>query len=232
MQLKSTDIHNHLLPGVDDGFAGAGESLEAIRALSAAGVKELVFTPHINPEVYPQNSEDRMRQAYREFLPLLPAGVKSSLAAEYMICADFEKGLSSRAGNLLCYGDRSILVEMSYFFRSPNLEDTLFELQMAGFKPILAHPERYLYMADSLEDFDRLHENGCRFQLNYISFTGTYGLGSLRIIRYLARRGHCDFLSTDLHSLSQLERILTGDISLLLRKPFTGFLHPEQRPSI
>lgn len=127
--------------------------------------------------------------------------------------------------------DRSILVEMSYLFRSPNLEDALFELQMAGFKPILAHPERYLYMADRLEEFGRLHENGCRFQLNYISFTGAYGLDSLRIIRYLARRGHCDFLSTDLHSPSQLERILTGDISLLLRKPFTRFLHPEQLPS-
>lgn len=232
MQLKSTDIHNHLLPGVDDGFAGAGESLEAIRALSATGVKELVFTPHINPELYPWSDEDRMRRVYEEFQPLLPDGVKTSLAAEYMICADFEKDIAKRAGGLLCYEDRSILVEMSFLFRSPNLEKTLFELQMAGFKPILAHPERYLYMADSLEDFDRLHENGCRFQLNYISFTGAYGLDSLRIIRYLARRGHCDFLSTDLHSISQLERILTGDISLLLRKPFTKFLHPEQRPAL
>lgn len=231
MQLKTTDIHNHLLPGVDDGFAGAVESLDAIRALSAAGVKELVFTPHINPEVYPQNSEDRMRQAYSEFQPLLPAGVKTSLAAEYMIGADFEKDIAKRAGGLLCYEDRSILVEMSYFFRSPNLEDALFELQMAGFKPILAHPERYLYMADCLEDFDRLHENGCRFQLNYISFTGTYGLDSLRIIRYLARRGHCDFIATDLHSIHHLERILSSDTTFLLKKPFTKFLNPNQCPA-
>ena len=101
-----------------------------------------MFTPHINPEVYPGSGEDRMRRVYEEFQPLLPAGVKTSLAAEYMICADFEKGLSSRAGSLLCYGDRSILVEMSYLFRSPNLEDALSELHMAGFKPILAHPEQ------------------------------------------------------------------------------------------
>ena len=231
MLLKSIDIHNHLLPGVDDGFATAEESLEAIRGLSAAGVGELVFTPHINPDVYPGNDENRMRRAYGEFRPQLPDGVKTSLAAEYMICGGFEKDIAKRAGGLLCYEDRSILVELSYFFRSPNLEDALFELQMAGFKPILAHPERYLYMADRLEEFDRLHENGCRFQLNYISFAGVYGRDSVRIIRYLARRGHCDFLSTDLHSLSQLERILTGDISLLLRKPFTKFLHPEQRLS-
>lgn len=232
MQLRTTDIHNHLLPGVDDGFAEAGESLEAIRGLSAAGVKELVFTPHINPDVYPGNNEERMRQAYGQFQSLLPTGLNTSLAAEYMICADFEKGLSARAGNLLCYEDKSILVEMSFYFRSPNLDNALFELQMAGFKPILAHPERYLYMADCLEDFDRLHENGCRFQLNYISFAGAYGRGSLKIIRYLARRGYCDFVSTDLHSLLQLERILTSGIALPLKKPFTRFLHPEQRPSV
>ncbi len=230
MLLKSIDIHNHLLPGVDDGFATAEESLEAIRRLLAAGVGELVFTPHINPDVYPQNDEDRMRQVYGEFLPQLPDGVKTSLAAEYMICADFEKDIAKRAGGLLCYEDRSVLVEMSYLFRSPNLEAALFELQMAGFKPILAHPERYPYMADCLEDFDRLHENGCRFQLNYISFAGVYGRDSVKIIRYLARRGYCDFVATDLHSIHQLERILTGKVSILLKKPFTSFLYPEQLP--
>lgn len=230
MHLNPLDIHNHLLPGVDDGFGSAEESLEAIRGLSAAGVGELVFTPHINPDVYPGSDEDRMRRVYEEFRPLLPEGVKTSLAAEYMICADFEKDIAKRAGGLLCYEDKSILVEMSYFFRSPNLENALFELQMAGFKPILAHPERYLYMADSLEDFDRLHENGCRFQLNYISLTGAYGLDSLRIIRYLARRGHCDFVATDLHSIHQLERILSSNPAFLLRKPFTKFLNPSQRP--
>ena len=182
MLLKSIDIHNHLLPGVDDGFGSAEESLEAIRLLSA----------------------------------------------EYMICADFEKDIAKRAGGLLCYEDRSVLVEMSYLFRSPNLEAALFELQMAGFKPILAHPERYLYMADSLEDFDRLHENGCRFQLNYISFTGVYGRDSVKIIRYLARRGYCDFVATDLHSIHQLERILSSNPAFLLRKPFTKFLNPNQ----
>ena len=141
MLLKSIDIHNHLLPGVDDGFGSAEESLEAIRLLSAAGVGELVFTPHINPDVY---------------------------------------------------------------------------------------PERYPYMAECLEDFDRLHENGCRFQLNYISFAGVYGRDSVKIIRYLARRGYCDFVATDLHSIHQLERILSSNPAFLLRKPFTKFLNPNQ----
>lgn len=221
MQLKPFDIHNHLLPGVDDGFATAEESLEAIRGLLAAGVEELVFTPHINPEVYPGNDEGRMRQAYGEFRPLLPDGLKTSLAAEYMICTDFERDIAGRAGELLCYEDKSILVEMSYLFRSPNLDKVLFELQMAGLKPILAHPERYLYMADCLEDFDRLHESGCRFQLNYISFAGVYGWNSVKIIRYLARRGYCDFVATDLHSIHQLERILSSKVAFFLKKPST-----------
>lgn len=100
MRIRAVDIHNHLLPGVDDGFATAEESLEAIRRLLEAGVGELVFTPHINPDVYPGNDEDRMRRVYEEFRPLLPEGVKTSLAAEYMICADFEKDIAKRAGGL------------------------------------------------------------------------------------------------------------------------------------
>lgn len=219
LQVNSTDIHNHLLPGVDDGFRTEEESLEAIRILSEAGVKEFVFTPHINPDVFPDGNEGKMRLAYEKFLPLLPSELKTSLAAEYMICGGFEENVAKRSGSLLCYGDKSILVEMSLFYRSQNLESALFELQMAGFKPILAHPERYLYMTGCLEEFDRLHENGCRFQLNYISFTGAYGLGSMRIIRYLIKRGYCDFIATDLHSLAQLDKILTGRPSFFLKMP-------------
>ena len=227
MKLQSIDIHNHLLPGVDDGFGSESDSLEAVRIMREAGVREFVFTPHINPDLYPDGNEEKMRAAYERFLPLLPSGVKASLAAEYMVCSDFGKRVADHPQSLLCFPDRSVLVEMSYYFRSVNLEESLFELQMAGFRPILAHPERYLYMADRPEDFDALHENGCRFQLNCISFTGAYGPASVRIIRYLARRGYIDFVATDLHSLRQLENILSGRTAFFLRPPFTRYTGPS-----
>jgi len=206
--LDGRDVHNHILPGVDDGFADVDESLEAIRIMAGAGVKEIVFTPHLNPEVFPGHDEDTMRGAYEEFVHKIPSelGVKTSLAAEYMIVPGFER--RSDDPSLLLYEDgASILVEMSYLYRSPNLEATVFNLLMDGKKPILAHPERYIYMLEELSTFDSLADSGCRFQMNYLSLSGVYGPSSLKILNYLRSRNLYSFSATDLHSLKQLSSI-------------------------
>ena len=211
MRIAVRDIHNHLLPGVDDGFRHRQDSLSAIRKMAEAGCRELVFTPHMNPDVYPDMNEDTLRQVYDEFRPLIPAelDVTTSLAAEYMVVNGFEERAASEADRLLTYPDGSILIEMSYYFASQNLRQTIFELNMAGLKPILAHPERYLYMAQTLSEFDRIVEMGCRLQMNFMSLTGTYGPDSLKILEYLLKRGLYSFVATDLHSLSQLDKILS-----------------------
>lgn len=210
MKLPVKDIHCHLLPGVDDGFQHASDSLNALSRMAESGCRELVFTPHLNPDVYPGVAESRHREVYEVFREQIPAelGITTSLAAEYMVVNGFEDRVSSRADELLTYSDGSILVEMSYYYRSKNLEQVLFELNMAGLNPILAHPERYLYMADSLSDFDRIVEMGCRLQMNIMSLTGTYGRQSLCILDYLLKRDMYSFIATDLHSLNQLDRIL------------------------
>ena len=209
MQLPETDIHSHLLPGVDDGFRTADDSLKAIGLMAASGCRELVLTPHLNPDVYPGTGEPRHREVYERFCGLIPPelGVTTHLAAEYMVVKGFEDRVSAHADELLVYPDGSVLVEMSYYYRSQNMEQTLFELSMAGLKPILAHPERYLYMADTLSDFDRFVEMGCRLQMNAMSLTGMYGTQSMKILDHLLRHRMYSFIATDLHSLPQLERI-------------------------
>lgn len=211
MKLSEKDIHNHLLPGLDDGFRNSADSLLAISRMASEGCREIVFTPHMNPDVYPDMDEDRCREVYDAFVPKIPSGLglTTHLAAEYMIVSGFEEKVARRADSLLAYPDRSVLIEMSYYYRSRNLEQTIFELNMAGLKPILAHPERYLYMADSLKDFDRLLSMGCRLQLNYISITGKYGPESVKIMDHLLKNGMYSFVATDLHSIQQLDRILT-----------------------
>lgn len=231
MKIKSFDIHNHLLPGVDDGFRTNEESLRALEVLVGAGCRNIVFTPHINPDVYPESSEAGIRKAYDEFVRTIPPelGVSVSLAAEYMVVKDFEKRVESNPGTLLTYGEGSvagagsILIEMSYYFKSANLKETVFQLGMAGLSPILAHPERYAYMADELRTFNELRDMGCRFQSNYLSLTGAYGPSSVRILRYLKKNGFCDFFSSDLHSFSQLEHIIESKPVLPLRRPFKLF---------
>lgn len=228
MELSVRDIHNHLLPGVDDGFKHASDSLTAIRRMAEHGVREFVFTPHMNPDVYAHTDESVFRDVYESFKAQIPAGlgIKTHLAAEYMVVRGFEKR-AAHPETLLTYPDSSILVEMSFMYRSPNFESALFELGLAGLKPIVAHPERYVYMSDTLSDFDKWRDMGCRFQLNYVSLTGKYGRESVKILKYLLKNGMYDFVSTDLHSLDQLDSILESKPSLLLRGPYRHFL--EQR---
>lgn len=206
------DIHNHLLPGVDDGFRKAEDSLAAIKRMSDMGCKKIVFTPHMNPDVYPEESEAHFREVYKDFVTQIPAewGVDTWLAAEYMVVKDFQKRAADK--ELLTYRDGSILIEMSYYFKSENIEETVFALNTDGHRPVLAHPERYLYMADNLREFDRLRDLGCRFQMNRLSLSGIYGGESLKIIDYLLSRGMYDFMATDLHTLSQLDKL--ADISV------------------
>lgn len=220
MKIRDADIHNHLLPGVDDGFRNIEDSLKAIKRMAEAGCREFVFTPHMNPDVYPDVGETIHREAYEVLRQRIPSewGITTALAAEYMVVNGFEDRVSSRADELLVYSDGSILIEMSYYYRSPNLERAVFELNMAGLKPIIAHPERYSYMVDCLEDFSSLYDKGCRFQINYLSLTGTYGKSSIKILNYLRKNGMCDFFSSDLHSLTQLDRILDSRIIFPLRK--------------
>lgn len=224
MKLLSRDIHNHLLPGVDDGFSHRGDSLHAIEKMASQGCREIIFTPHMNPDVYPEESEAHFRQVYEEFAPMIPEewGVKTSLAAEYMIVNGFEDR-AAHPEDLLTWPDGSILVEMSYYFRSENLEQTLFELNMAGLRPILAHPERYLYMSGRLKDFEKLKDIGCRFQMNFASLTGKYGPDSIKIMDHLLDEKMYDFVATDLHSCPQLNSILEAEPVRKVRRTFEKF---------
>ena len=228
--LGTRDIHNHLLPGVDDGFRNAEDSIRAIQTMVQNGVREIVFTPHMNPDVYPSESESHFREVYADFkekincqLSIFHFPFSTALAAEYMVVKDFERRVTDHADELLTYPDGSILIEMSYMYRSRNFEDVIFELGMAGITPIVAHPERYLYMADQLGDFDHWVDMGAKLQMNYLSLTGQYGEASLKILRHLLKHGLYSFIATDLHSLSQLDRILTTKVDSKLIKQISTF---------
>ena len=220
MKLCSTEMHCHLLPGVDDGFRDSESSLKAIRTMAGAGCSRIIFTPHMNPDVYPEMDEAGLKAVYNDFRTKLPEGVESHLAAEYMVVNNFDERVVKEPETLLIYPDNSILIEMSYYFRSPNLESAVFNLGLAGYRPILAHPERYIYMVGCLSDFDKLADMGCRFQMNLMSLTGKYGKDSLKILKYLMKNGMYSFAATDLHSNPQLDTILSSRVPFSMRRSF------------
>jgi tyrosine-protein phosphatase YwqE len=143
LEFIGTDMHNHLLPGIDDGSADIETSLQLIEGMMELGYSKFVCTPHVILEVHP-NNKSTISTAHKKFTnALITKGVDVPVAyaAEYMLNFDFDNLLEE--DNVLSFGNKQVLIEMSYAVESPNIRDAIFSLQTRGFKPILAHPERY-----------------------------------------------------------------------------------------
>jgi len=204
----TSDCHCHILPGVDDGSPGQNESEEMLRAMSALGISSVTLTPHLNPDIYPSNTEPFIRERYQQFIDSLPSDISSSmevsLGAEYMVTGDFD---SRDFSELIQFRPGKVLIEMSYLYVSPNIEQTLFELSMADITPVIAHPERYLYLAGKLHTFERYHDMGAEFQMNLLSLSGVYGPDSLRILKFIQKNGWYSYMGSDAHSTGTVRNI-------------------------
>jgi tyrosine-protein phosphatase YwqE len=195
----NTDMHSHLLPGIDDGAKDMDESLELISKLSAMGYKHLITTPHIMADLYP-NTPAIITEKLKEVRKAISnAGIDITLnaAAEYLMDEGFEPLLEE--GELLTLPGKRVLVEMSFISAPPKLEQYLFRLQTKGYRPLLAHPERYLFFRDDFNRYSELKERGCEFQLNLLSLTGYYGKPTRENAVALLKADMIDYLGTDLH---------------------------------
>jgi protein-tyrosine phosphatase len=196
------DMHSHLLPGIDDGARDVAESAELIDGLRSLGYRKLVTTPHIYQELYP-NSRQTLEQAYR----LLPeTSLPLQFAAEYYLDEHVEKLL--KAGEpLLPIHDNWILTETSFVQPPPDLDRRLFDLQVAGYKPIIAHPERYPFWHTNHQVFHEFRDRGLLLQINLLSLTGYYGREALDTAKYLIREGLVDLAGTDCHHMRHIDAL-------------------------
>lgn len=198
-----TDWHCHMLPGVDDGVRTMDETLEILRQYEAEGVEEVWFTPHIMEDI--PNSTESLRVRFDEVLNAYSGSVKLHLGSENMMDNLFEERLD--AGDLLPIGEDGgyLLVETSYFNPPLGMKDTLKKIAKKGYVPVLAHPERYIYMSG--KDYEELKAAGVKFQLNLLSFTGYYGKDVRDKVRWIEKQGMRDFFGTDLHGIRMLDRL-------------------------
>lgn len=206
-----TDIHSHLLPGIDDGSADVETSLKLIRGLQDLGYRKFITTPHIMWDLY-RNDADSIAQAYRLLEPGLSAGhqpVPFHTAAEYFLDDHFDQLLENDVP-LLTIKDNWVLVEFSFVNPPMNFKEKLFNLQIKGYQPVLAHPERYSYFASQKQVFDELRTAGCLFQVNILSLTGYYGKEALDLSKHLARKNWVSLLGTDLHHERHLHALQSG----------------------
>ena len=214
------DIHNHILPGIDDGAATVEDSIGLIRKFGEMGVTQFIATPHIMNDYYPNTPEtiNAVLELLKEKLKEEGmAEVKVRAAAEYMMDHSFLKLMEK--GKLLTLADNYVLVEMSYFQAPINLNEILFQLQTRAYKPLLAHPERYaFYHSRDLAKYDELRNRGCSFQLNLLSITGHYGRHIQETALKLLEKNQYDFIGTDTHQMRHLDKIIDSRISQDLRK--------------
>jgi protein-tyrosine phosphatase len=223
------DIHNHLLPGIDDGSPESLLSVQYIKELSELGFSEWICTPHILPGVH-NNTRDTIQDAHKRLGNALvqhQLSVPMQAAAEYMLDTEMFQGI--REKTLLTLKDKYVLIEMSYMSAPPNLDELLFELLINDYKPVLAHPERYSFYKRDLDRLEQLRDRGCLFQVNLASFTGYYGKDVKEIAFYLLKNKLLDLAGTDLHHERHLEVLkqMSGDKKLMEQLQGYGFRNRE-----
>jgi tyrosine-protein phosphatase YwqE len=199
-----TDIHSHILPGVDDGISTYEEGVKALRWLNDKGIRRIYLTPHVMSDIVKNNNACLTGQFDAFTKRLENDGIRDipelKLGAEYMLEAAFEQ---HKEEGLITYADRHVLVETSYMMPPAGFIRILEKLTEDGFSPVLAHPERYNYMEDS--DYKSLKTHGIRFQLNYLSMTGAYGERAKKKADKLLKNGYYDYAGSDFHHLQRHE---------------------------
>ncbi|MEA4980691.1 MAG: CpsB/CapC family capsule biosynthesis tyrosine phosphatase [Petrimonas sp.] len=197
-----TDYHTHLLPGVDDGVLTLEEALEALYGLERYGVKSVWLTPHVMEEM--PNTTLHLQARFRELKAAYRGAIELHLAAEYMMDNLFEARLAEN--DLLPLRGNYLLVETSCFNPPMDMDGTLERIVERGYFPVLAHPERYVYL--TMSDFYRLKTIRVQFQLNLPSIAGVYGRTVRITAEKLLQKNLYDFIGSDMHSLSHLRHVV------------------------
>lgn len=201
-------MHSHLLPGIDDGSPTLETSLQLISGMAELGYKKLITTPHVMWDIY-RNTNETIQAAYKNLKAALKkAGINVELhaAAEYYLDEHFVQMLDSNTP-LLTLKNKMVLIEFSFISSPFDLKDILFKLQIKGYQPVLAHPERYLYLSSNKGFYDELKEAGCLFQVNLLSLSSHYGKGVTDLAHYLIKKNYVSLLGTDLHHERHLDAL-------------------------
>lgn len=208
------DMHSHLIPNVDDGSDSLQKSIELINGLKNAGYKKLIITPHVMTGFFNNNSETITHglQILKEELVRQNIDIEIDAAAEYYIDYDFMQDLS-RKTMLTIGNNKMLLFECSFVNRHRNFDETVFEMQVNGYTPVLAHPERYAYWHGNINHMRTLHDRGILFQINILSLAKAYSRDVNHAAKELINNGLVDFIGTDLHNIEQLEIIENTQIS-------------------
>lgn len=208
------DLHTHLLPGVDDGARRIEDAKTGLAALSAQGVSAVMLTPHFQASLTEATGQmlarlEELDTAWASLQALVRsefAGLRIFRGAELMLDTPIPELDDPR---LRLAGGEFLLIEFPGLSIPPRSVDAVRALQAKGYRPIIAHPERYPGMAGGLEIVKHWRRSGAFLQINHGSLLGDYGPVPRQAAFLLLRRGWADFLSSDFHSRGE-PRIAAG----------------------
>lgn len=213
------DMHNHILPGIDDGSKDLQQSLEMAELYCELGYKRLIATPHIMSDAYRNTPE-----IIRSKMELLSAhltqnGIDLPLecAAEYYLDEGFASMIET-GQEILTFNGKHVLIETSFLNKPMFFSNIVFGLQSAGYLPVLAHPERYVYLQDNYNEAELILETGVKFQINLLALEGYYSPAAKKFAGWLIQNGHYHFLGTDAHKQEHLR---------LIKKVFSSALYSK-----
>ncbi|PCJ83150.1 MAG: capsular biosynthesis protein [Flavobacteriales bacterium] len=205
LSVLKTDMHSHLIPGIDDGAQTIEDSLELLRAMQDLGFKKVITTPHIMSDHYKNTREiilkglDDVRNAIAKDDEL---NIEIDAAAEYYLDENFIKKIKEK--DLLTFGDNYVLFELAFMIEPPNIVDATFEMQLAGYKPVLAHAERYAYWYNNYEKYQDFVDKEILLQLNINSLVGYYSPITKKIADRMVDDGLFSFIGSDCHRIDHI----------------------------
>ena len=218
--LVHTDIHSHLIPSIDDGAKDLERSIELVLALKDMGYTKLITTPHISDMF--SNSSQQIKDGYlilKNELLNRNIDINIEVAAEYYADKSFEKLLTKQ--DILSFGkEKYLLFELSYFSYPQNLESLIYDIKLAGYTPVLAHPERYVYFHNKFKEYKSLKDMGVLFQINLTSLVNYYSTDITKAVKGLIVHGLVDFIGTDIHHRGYIKALDDCFYSSLYSKIF------------
>ena len=211
IRMLKVDMHSHILPGLDDGAETMEQSVALVKSMQNLGFDKLIATPHVMSDFYrntPEGINNRLLEL-RTALRQQNVSVQIEAAAEYYLDEWLIEKLQKNEP-LLTFGapagnHRYLLFEISYINPSPQLAEAVFLMRASGYRPVLAHPERYLYMYDDFKKLKDLYQNGVYFQINVNSLTGYYSKIAQLLAEKLIENRMVHFLGSDCHAQRHLD---------------------------
>lgn len=201
-----TDIHSHLIPEIDDGVQSVQESLQILKELETLGYEKVITTPHCMPGTY-DNSPDTILpglEKMRKAIQNEGMSIELHAASEYYLDESLVELIDSDA-KLLTFGDNYVLFETPFMNQPPQLKEVTFKLSLKGYKPVFAHPERYLYLLQSQYLLEELIDRNLTFQLNIVSLTGCYSKPVQKFAEKLIDMKAVKLAGTDCHNMGHIE---------------------------